>query len=1148
MRLKTSTVMLVLLVATVGSPILGVASGNEAPLADAGLDQEVIRGSTVHLDATESRDPDGTIEQYEWSISTPENETITPDCRDCARTQFTPQLLGVYEVTVTVTDDDGASSSDTLYVTVSPGSGPDVQLSGPTDPTVGSPASYTADAQSGAAPLEEVRWFVDGERVKTDTVSGETLTVDLARTFPNEAKHTISVTVYDEDGQRASDSLSVQVEDSDTGGGNDPGESPTIAEDSSATIDGPQTILGERPLQGNYIATTSANPDQISGIEWHTTSGVIGSGNARSITWEPGDHELFAIVTYVDGSSDVAKFPDGSTTVVADPEPSLSLDDVSDVSEIASKATATDEYENLKSVSVSIDGETVAENALDPVELQKHGGAEELLTSFRYRDIEPERPYELTVEATDLRGQTTTLVRSVTPTGEPEIVRSEFVNDPVDSYHERIDPDRYAAHHVLEIDLNGVDPEDVDVVHQPVISGKTRAINSSDYVIRRNVTNGKLVISSYWAGLEPGNYMLESGLSFSGNEFTKWNRSKFEVTPSKPELRFEVVSPGRVDQVSDWGLVVDASESFDPDGTDISYIWKYGANPIVPDNSTAKFDSFQRAALTIEDGHGLTTTYEGGFLGYYNPGIAETAEVSEGPYKPNDTVQFRVFTEPYKLSKNRYDVDLGIDAPDASAQVVEWEEVQIDNGDCRKGSCDYQIPLPDRLDIDNRRYRFYTGIVEVEASAFENGTSSPEITLYNRDHPDRTSETGTLADVNVLLEGERYWQNVSVTDIEYTIEKPQYDRVVTSDESKRDEYLRDNYSIASTDSTKEYVVERRVKTQDAEYETEQLSFDKPGMKRTFLAENPEWKEAGTKTKTETYTTTETEWRDSRTGKGTFTGEKKEVLVTPARYQTERQYRYEYEVERTGTRTVTRTGVRKVRKTDTRTVTKCDINLGCYETTETYSYWTEEPYTYQTTEEYTYYETKEDTYWATGRHHPDHEFTGRSKTVKTKDAVYETRYKFEHEVERTRTVTRYLVEQQVEVQPAKYEWQEYDVLSDKVAAQAMAKRGSDWRMGEIRSTSIWTLKKQTGTRKVVQKSYENASNVIETKAKISGKIAQIYINIETSEEVYEVIKTESDTFFEAGAWTRNDIEEHLEIGDNDAKNNENMNWCELKSYC
>lgn len=117
-----------------------VAVAGGPPLAEAGLDQEVSRGSTVFLDATGSRDPDGGSLAYEWTIRTPSGATVTPECATCARTEFAARETGRYEVTVTVTDDEGRPREDTLYV--------DVEGSGSQAPV----GSGGTDARSSSSP------------------------------------------------------------------------------------------------------------------------------------------------------------------------------------------------------------------------------------------------------------------------------------------------------------------------------------------------------------------------------------------------------------------------------------------------------------------------------------------------------------------------------------------------------------------------------------------------------------------------------------------------------------------------------------------------------------------------------------------------------------------------------------------------------------------------------------------------------------------------------------------------------------------------------------------------------------------------------------------------------------------------------------
>ncbi|MFB6207366.1 MAG: PKD domain-containing protein, partial [Haloglomus sp.] len=144
-------------VVTVAALVLaagGVASAGEPPLADAGLDQQVERNTTVLLDAAGSRDPDGTIQSYQWSIETPDGREIRPLDPDVARTSFIARQSGRYEVTVTITDDDGRTASDTLYVDVS--SAPvDTPASVDTPTPDGTPGPADTPAPTTTSPAVE---------------------------------------------------------------------------------------------------------------------------------------------------------------------------------------------------------------------------------------------------------------------------------------------------------------------------------------------------------------------------------------------------------------------------------------------------------------------------------------------------------------------------------------------------------------------------------------------------------------------------------------------------------------------------------------------------------------------------------------------------------------------------------------------------------------------------------------------------------------------------------------------------------------------------------------------------------------------------------------------------------------------------------
>ena len=186
------------------------ASENEAPLADAGLDQEVPVNATIHLDATGSRDPDGSIEGYEWEIERPDGTTTSPECGTCARTVFQVGSTGTYNVTVTVTDDDGAQRSDTLRVEVYAVEGPSVELSGPTDLSPNASGTFTATAEAGDNSLAGVDWEVNDSKLTRVEMSGETGTDELTRSF-EPGTYELSVRVVSELGRTDEATLTVNV-------------------------------------------------------------------------------------------------------------------------------------------------------------------------------------------------------------------------------------------------------------------------------------------------------------------------------------------------------------------------------------------------------------------------------------------------------------------------------------------------------------------------------------------------------------------------------------------------------------------------------------------------------------------------------------------------------------------------------------------------------------------------------------------------------------------------------------------------------------------------------------------------------------------------------------------------------------------------
>ncbi|MCU4676055.1 starch-binding protein [Catenovulum sp. 2E275] len=85
----------------------GLIQTNQAPVANAGADITITEGQSAQFDASASTDSDGSIVSYQW---------------DNGLTGVQPTLVydtqGTYTVNLIVTDDQGATSTDTVTVTV----------------------------------------------------------------------------------------------------------------------------------------------------------------------------------------------------------------------------------------------------------------------------------------------------------------------------------------------------------------------------------------------------------------------------------------------------------------------------------------------------------------------------------------------------------------------------------------------------------------------------------------------------------------------------------------------------------------------------------------------------------------------------------------------------------------------------------------------------------------------------------------------------------------------------------------------------------------------------------------------------------------------------------------------------------------------
>lgn len=175
-----------------------VTVSNRAPTASAGPDQTVNHTQAVTLDGAGSSDPEGGALGYVWTLNGVQFAIGANPVID-------PFKVGVHTVTLTVTDDKGATATDSVVITVI--NEAPVANAGP-DQTVtfkGRNASVTVDGSASTDPeggALSYLWTLDGQTVGTSAI----VLIDLTK-----GVYSFTVTVTDDHGASATDSVVVTV-------------------------------------------------------------------------------------------------------------------------------------------------------------------------------------------------------------------------------------------------------------------------------------------------------------------------------------------------------------------------------------------------------------------------------------------------------------------------------------------------------------------------------------------------------------------------------------------------------------------------------------------------------------------------------------------------------------------------------------------------------------------------------------------------------------------------------------------------------------------------------------------------------------------------------------------------------------------------
>ena len=175
-------------------------ASNQPPVANAGGPYSAAVGAPVTLDGSASRDPDGSIASYAWTFGNGTNGSgATPSANYAT--------AGTFTVTLTVTDNGGATSQASTTVTVTSNTRPPVASAG--GPYAG--AANIAINFTGAASLDP-----DGSVVSYLWSFGDGTTatgVTAVHSYATAGTYTVRLTVTDNDGLTNSASTTAQITD-----------------------------------------------------------------------------------------------------------------------------------------------------------------------------------------------------------------------------------------------------------------------------------------------------------------------------------------------------------------------------------------------------------------------------------------------------------------------------------------------------------------------------------------------------------------------------------------------------------------------------------------------------------------------------------------------------------------------------------------------------------------------------------------------------------------------------------------------------------------------------------------------------------------------------------------------------------------------
>lgn len=193
---------------------------NKPPVADAGKDETIVMSfvtaTSAILDGSNSKDEDGSIVAFKWNQLS--GSTVNISSPSLVQTVVTGFQPGIYEFELIVTDNDGASASDKVVITVIPppnkppvaDAGPDQSVTITPNGSITLNGSNSSDPEGGTLTFD---WNLAGGP-NAAIITDKTKAVTTVNGLTN-GDYKFELKVTDDKGDSASDTVIVSVKIND---------------------------------------------------------------------------------------------------------------------------------------------------------------------------------------------------------------------------------------------------------------------------------------------------------------------------------------------------------------------------------------------------------------------------------------------------------------------------------------------------------------------------------------------------------------------------------------------------------------------------------------------------------------------------------------------------------------------------------------------------------------------------------------------------------------------------------------------------------------------------------------------------------------------------------------------------------------------